>query len=62
MAHLHIDELLAFEKLLSIFPCVLSVKITNAEIANVEQATSDSAVDIWVTLAKRSNVGVFKLP
>ncbi len=43
-------------------PCVLSVKTTYADIANVEQATSDMAVEMCVTLLKRSKVGVRKLP
>jgi hypothetical protein len=49
-------------KLFRIFPCVLSVKIENAEIASVEHASSDIIVEICVTWAKRSSVGVLRLP
>ena len=49
-------------KLLSILPCVLSVKTRYPDIANVQHATRDIAVEICVTFAKRSNVGVRRLP
>ena len=50
------------EKLFKIFPCVLSVKTTYAEIANVQQATNEMTVEICVTFANLSKVGVLKLP
>jgi len=50
------------EKLFRMLPCVLSVNTRKAEIASVQHATSDSAVEMWVTVANRSNVGVFRLP
>lgn len=50
------------EKLFSIFPWVLFVNTRNAEIASVQHATSDMAVDICVTFANRSSVGVRRLP
>lgn len=50
------------EKLFNILPCVLSVKTTYADIASMEHATRDIAVEMCVTLENRSSVGVFKLP
>jgi hypothetical protein len=55
-------EILTGEKLLRIFPSVLSVNTTYAETANVVQATSEINVDMCVTLANLSKVGVRKLP
>ena len=53
---------LTAEKLFKIFPCVLSVNTKYAEIANVQQDTNEITVEICVTFANRSNVGVLKLP
>jgi len=50
------------EKLFNIFPCVLSVKTTYPEIARVQHAASDSSVEMCVTIANRSSVGVRRLP
>lgn len=50
------------EKLFKMFPCVLSVKTRYPEIASVQHATSDTAVEMCVTFAKRSSVGVRMLP
>lgn len=50
------------EKLFRMFPCVLSVKTRYPEIASVQHATSDIAVEMCVTRAKRSSVGVRRLP
>jgi len=50
------------EKLLSIFPSVRSVNTTYPEIAIIEHATSDTAVDTCVTVANLSSVGVLRLP
>ena len=44
------------------FPWVLSVNTTKADIAKVEQATNEINVDICVTLANLSSVGVRRLP
>lgn len=56
------SRLPTLEKLFSILPCVLFVNTTKAETAIVTQATREIAVEIWVTFANRSRVGVFKLP
>jgi len=50
------------EKLFNMLPLVFSVKTQNAEIPRVQQATKEIAVEMWVTRAKRSSVGVRKLP
>ena len=50
------------EKLFKMLPCVLSVKTRYADIASVQHATRDMAVEMCVTLAKRWSVGVRKLP
>ena len=44
------------------FPCVLSVKTTYADTASVMQAMREMKVDMCVTFAKRSMVGVRRLP
>lgn len=44
------------------FPWVLSVKTMYAEMARVMQETSEIKVDTCVTFAKRSSVGVRRLP
>jgi hypothetical protein len=48
--------------LFRILPCVLFVKTRNADIPSNKQAIMDTNVEICVTVAKRSSVGVFKLP
>ena len=49
-------------KLFKMLPCVLSVKTRYADTASVMQATSEIRVEMCVTLAKRSRVGVRRLP
>jgi len=49
-------------KLLSTFPCVLVVKTMYAEIASVKHEMTENAVEMCVTVEKRSNVGVRRLP
>lgn len=44
------------------FPCVLSVKTTYAEMERVMHETSEMKVDTCVTFANRSRVGVRRLP
>ena len=61
--HRHFDTfLLTREKLFKMLPCVLSVKTRNADIASVQHANNEIAVDTCVTIANRSRVGVLKLP
>jgi hypothetical protein len=50
------------EKLLSMLPCVRSVKTTYPDIAITEHAMSDTTVDTCVTVANRLRVGVLRLP
>ena len=50
------------EKLFRMFPWVRSVKTMYAEMAKVQQAINEIAVEMWVTLENLSNVGVRKLP
>lgn len=49
-------------KLFKMFPSVLLVNTTNADMAIVKQHTSEMVVEMWVTVLKRSNVGVRRLP
>jgi len=49
-------------KLLRILPRVLSVKTRNAEMASVMHATREMIVEMCVTLANLSSVGVRRLP
>lgn len=58
----NVKETLTDGKLFRMFPWVLSVKTRYAETASVEQATSEMTVEMCVTVAKRSRVGVLKLP
>jgi len=44
------------------FPLVLSVNTTKEDMANVQQDSKESIVETWVTVVKRSKVGVFRLP
>jgi len=44
------------------FPCVLFVNTQKAEIANIQQEIKENRVDMCVTSAKRSIVGVLILP
>jgi hypothetical protein len=44
------------------FPCVLSVKTRNAEMANVQHAMSERKVETCVTKENRSRVGVLREP
>ena len=60
--HKELKFLLTREKLFKMLPCVLSVNTRNAEIASVQHANSEIAVDTCVTIANRSRVGVLKLP
>ena len=57
-----VGSLITFEKLFNTFPMVLSVKTRNAEIARVQHATREMNVEIWVTFANRSRVGIRMLP
>ena len=57
-----VKEGLTCGKLFRMFPWVLSVKTMYAEMARVMQETSEIKVDTCVTFAKRSSVGVRRLP